>query len=909
MKKAMKKITYLLIAAFTLVSVASCVKEMTPEAAPESGVTGQVFTISLPAETRTELAIRKTVWAKGDSLWVSNGVESEAVVVPTSAWGSKSFDFATKTVKTSEENPHIWVVYPYLANGGVSDGKVKVKIPAVQDGLFGTANICAAESWGYHIELKNVTAVMKVTVPEDTEAAIYSISISAANSNPLTGTCAVDFSGDKPALIPPASAGSDLSIPVDGLFGAFYVSVIPGTYDAGFRLLAATTDFAHASESKETTVSNTVNANDLIDLGKIGTNLQPLSGDGTEANPWLLESLGHVIAFASAVNDGNSFAGEYVKLGNDIAGVTAPIGSQTVAFASSVYTVTGSPFKGHFDGAGHTMTVNISAATAGRSSWVGLFGGLGDGAVVENLVIAGNMAMGGCNNIGALAGSAYSDTEGVTVRNVTNKAEVRGNNTIGGLIGQVSANAANLLVIENCRNEGDVLAGSYGVGGIVGRALNKAVNKSISKCSNSGKVSGQYQIGGILGFGYYAVLAECNNSGEVACTNSSGTLTSIVNKAFSVPNTSGAGGIGGHFQNCSISSSENGGSISGPNKIGGILAAAYWTNVTGCTNTGAVTSTGNCVGGITGWSPAQGNHRNCINQGAVSGKAYVGGIEGYADMGSSSSSAGQKFYSCVNEGEVASSTEAAGGIIGCTRPYSNTAYVQVNECVNKGTISVLYRAGGIVGAADVYSNSAFTVIRNCENSGTVASVRTDADNGCVLGGICGWAVKKPTSAGAGVNIYNCLNSGKVQYAVSTFKNVYCGGIIGWQKAGTIANCCNLGTISSVEGLQEEGIDTRLGSIVGQLDNLGANSFISESYSKAGVATYFAGTAGVSPETFAEKCANVSVFDAEGLLDPIVVIGSDDAYVIDEALNLWVTKQTGYSYYSWAWGDTLAFVKE
>ncbi len=907
----MKKITYLLIAAISLLSVASCVKEIMPEPALEGGLTGQVFTISLPdAETRTSLIMnRKTVWAEGDSLWVSNGVESEAVVVPTEAWDRNSFDFATKTVKTSEENPHIWVVYPYLASAGVADGKVKVKIPAVQDGEFGTANICAAESWGYHIELKNVTAVMKVTVPEDTEAAIYSISISAANSNPLTGTCSVDFSGDKPVVIPPASAGSNLSIPVDGFAKTFYVSVIPGTYDAGFRLLAATTDFAHASEVKETTVSNTLNVNDMVDLGTIGTNLQPLSGEGTEASPWLLESLGHVIAFSGAVNDGETFAGQHVKLGADISGITAPIGSQTVSYSSSVYTVSGNPFKGHFDGAGHTMTVNISAATAGRSSWVGLFGGLGDGAVVENLVIAGNMAMGGCNNIGALAGSIYSDTEGVTVRNVTNKAEVRGNNNIGGLVGQVSASTANLLVIENCRNEGDVLAGSYGVGGIVGRAVNKNVNKTITGCSNSGKVSGQYQIGGILGFGYYAVLTDCTNSGEIACTNSSGTLVSIVNKAFSVPNTSGAGGIGGHFQNCSITSSENGGAISGPNKIGGILAAAYWTNVTRCTNTGAVTSTGNCVGGITGWSPAQGNHRNCINQGAVSGKAYVGGIEGYADMGSSSGSAGQKFYSCVNEGDVTSGTEAAGGIIGCTRPYSNTAYVQVNECVNKGTISVLYRAGGIVGAADVYLNSAYTVIRNCENSGTVASVRTDADNGCVLGGICGWAVKKPTNAGAGVNIYNCLNSGKVQYAVSTFKNVYCGGIIGWQKAGTIANCCNLGAICSAEDVQAEGIETRLGSIVGQLDNLGANSFISECYSKAGVATYFAGTSGVSPETFAEKCANVSVFDAEGLLDPIVVLGSDDAYTIDEALNLWVSKQTGYTYYTWAWGDTISFVKE
>ena len=57
--------------------------------------------------------------------------------------------------------PHFICYLMPASDNFAADGKVKVKIPAVQDGEFGTANICASESWGYHIELKNVTAVIK----------------------------------------------------------------------------------------------------------------------------------------------------------------------------------------------------------------------------------------------------------------------------------------------------------------------------------------------------------------------------------------------------------------------------------------------------------------------------------------------------------------------------------------------------------------------------------------------------------------------------------------------------------------------------------------------------------------------------------------------------------------------------
>lgn len=912
----MKKITYLLIAAMSLVSVASCVKELTPEPAFFDGV-AQEFTVTLPAATRTALVEGKTVWAKGDSLWVYNGVSSESVVVPEEAWGQKEFKFIVKTATFSDTTKTIYVVYPYAAAGGVTDGQVKVKIPGVQDGRFATANIAAAVSEDYNVNLKNVTAVLKVNVPAETEAPIYALSISAANANPLTGTCAVDFSGETPALIPPTSAGSDLTVQVDGLPGDFYAAVIPGTYDAGFRLLAATTDFAHASESKETTVANTVKVNDLVDLGSIGTNLAPLSGDGSEANPWLLESLGHVIAFASAVNDGESFAGQFVKLGADISGITVPIGSLAVTYASSSYTVTGAPFQGHFDGAGHTMTVNITASTAGRSTRVGLFGGLSDGAVVENLVIDGKVSLGGCNTIGGLAGSVYSDENGVTIKNVTNKAAVNGNNQIGGLVGEASANIANKMVFENCRNEGTVTGGSYGVGGIVGRAVNKAVNKSFTACVNTGAVKGQYDIGGIVGYSYYGIVTDCENSGTVESTsNGVSALYAVSNGKFTVSSHGGAGGVTGWTQNSTVKNCKNSGAITGPTKVGGVTAASYWTGLTDCENTGTITCTGNTCGGVIGWAATSGTQTRCVNKGAVTGNNYVGGIAGYADaMGTSSGSANLRFNNCVNHGVVKANTESAGGIVGYAKSYNKSSsynvHPEMNGCINAEDAEVYaqYRAGGILGSFSVYANAAVGNIRNCENYGTIVGTRTDKDGGEVAGGILGCTLNTPSGEGAGIHVANCLNAGKVQYSDVSHVGVYCGGIVGRFLAGSIKNVANLGTVGPVSGTPGEGIAARLGSIVGSLENCGTRSFLEEAYSIAGIAENFVGTASVAADAFPEACPNVRVFDAEGALQELVVISGKDSYVVDEALNAWVAANTDYTYYTWAWGETLTFVKE
>ena len=791
----MKKITYLLIAAFTLVSVASCVKEMTPEAAPESGVTGQIFTVSLPAETRTELAVRKTVWAKGDSLWVSNGVESEAVVVPSSAWGGRSFDFATQTVKTSEENPHIWVVYPYTSAAGIASGKVSVKIPAVQDGTFGAANICAAESWGYHIEMKNVTSLFKITIPENTNAPIFQLFASTANDNPLTGTCSVDFSSDVP-VVTPVSSNSNATIQVDAFTGVFYLSVIPGTFDPGFKLTAATVDFQYASETKETTVANTVAVNSIVNLGEIGTNLQPLEGEGTASSPWLIQSLGHLIAVASAVDEGNTFEGGSFKVMNDISGIGTPIGSS----GEEVH-----PFCGEFDGSDHVLTLDMTGVHN-----TGLFGLVGSKANIHNVKLAGAVNATG-NSAAALVGQIYAAGEDpIVIKDVVNDATVNGAKSVGGIVGYSTGGSAP-ITIEHCTNNGAITSASNRVGGIAGEMLATSTPKTVKNCTNNGPVvSKSHTAGGIVGYLANAVqnssgslpvearvkniLSSCTNSGSVSSTTDNGnhyyrykvdgqSSTYLYN--YSVGSTDrGTGGIVGYSAQTDVSGCVNSGAVDAINKAGGIAGFICFSDIDNCHNSGNVSVTSlftgssryeGLAGGIAGGTLASDHIRDCENSGAIVGDACVGGIIGFAIGGNANGTSGKPATAmgnapfvvdkCKNTGSVRAKQAEAGGIAGICYALNGTNKSYVSNCINEGpVVSEKTKAGGIVGVLIDDTGWGQPNATGCINNGSVTAQYW-------VGGIVGYGgaiarIHNPQGSNVGLvthrfMVKNCQNNGTV----------------------------------------------------------------------------------------------------------------------------------------------------
>ncbi len=941
----MKKIAYLLIAAMSLVSVASCVKELTPDPALECSVTGKVFTVSLPADTRTSLLMgRKTVWAEGDSLWVSNGTYSEAIQVPETAWGRKEFEFVTSVVKDTIQGSHVFVVYPYSVAAGVTDDKVNIKVPNTQFGQFEDANIMAAVSKDFKVTMRNVTALFKITVAGEGEAAapIYSLAVSAAEGKPITGKCSIDLSGENPVITPDEMASPNATVQVDGLPGDYYISVIPGTFAPGFKVTAATVEFEHASETKVSTVANTVNASQIVDLGKIGTNLQPLSGEGTEANPYLIESAGHMIALATTVNQGETFADTYFKVANDIEGITTVIGYEDTA-ADELCT-----FNGNFDGNGKTLSLSINGGDS-----QGLFGVLGPNAVVHNMTLAGSVV--GNNYVGALAGQIFlTEDAPATVYDVTSSATVNGNNYVGGLVGYTG----------------------YSVTSEDGTSVTPTERIEIRNCSNSGAVTGVDRVAGVVSYVYYGKVQGCSNSGKVVSTS---TQLSAIYRPYLHGTTNpgyvslgrsqynyATGGVVGWAQNSSVESLTNSGEVLGGFKVGGVVGTAFWTDVKSCNNSGLVTATlsgqysissqtglgfGSIVGGVIGWGLGGGTYDNCINVGTVKGRGGQGGIVGYlsntnsagaifnvtnctnkgeiiardvyngggaAPLGFNCSTGGIvgmnasirnyvcNIINCVNEGNVSADKTKVGGIIGSTysaaqyKSYNTIGNSMIDGCVNKGSVQGTYRVGGILGYA--YSrHMTCPIVRNCSNYGTVTATRSDSDAGVEVGGISGGASSYfPTyqyNNNCHIKIYNCVNYGEVNYTTATFKKLYAGGIVGnlWGYSD-VGNCVNLGHVGPASGTPEEDALQYMGEIAGyQTSNVTPPvSSVKYSYYPSAEPTLDlpVGTAGTPVNT-----DNVCSFDAEGNLSQTVEMSAGSFAVLVEALNGWSANTV---YFDWKW---------
>ncbi len=101
----------------------------------------------------------------------------------------------------------------------------------------------------------------------------------------------------------------------------------------------------------------------------------------SEETAWIIDSVATLVKARNHINDGTMTMGRYYKLTADldISGYAdwEPIGKDN-----------DHPFKGHFNGNGHTITLNISRS---EKPWAGLFGQV-NGAV-ENLKVKGNVKL------------------------------------------------------------------------------------------------------------------------------------------------------------------------------------------------------------------------------------------------------------------------------------------------------------------------------------------------------------------------------------------------------------------------------------------------------------------------------------------------------------------------------------
>lgn len=196
-----------------------------------------------------------------------------------------------------------------------------------------------------------------------------------------------------------------------------------------------------------------------------------------------LKNAADINTFATLTNAPNNFVNICGKLCADV-----ELSEDFPMIATNI------PFKGIFDGNGHTVTLNIGDKICSRypniCNKVGFFRAVGDNAEIKNLITTGTVY--GTKYIGGLIG-AHSDSSGtVRITKCTNFATISkstgDNGYIGGLIGASDSTAQ--IIIENCANHGNfssaALADGNYVGGIIGYSKNN--NSRLINCINSADV-------------------------------------------------------------------------------------------------------------------------------------------------------------------------------------------------------------------------------------------------------------------------------------------------------------------------------------------------------------------------------------------------------------------------------------
>lgn len=877
----------------------------------------RTFTCSFDedAQTKTDITKQgKTVWSEGDKIFVTNGTESDTLTVDAKFAGQKYFEFSTTL------EGEIYVVYPLAAAKDAKEGKFTLEVPSEQNGQFGSANISCAVAKDRYVKMRNVTSVIRFNVDPDAKANVKVVVINS-NGNNVAGTFSVDMTSGSPVVstIEGNNYSAGVTVNVNGDHGnSLYATVIPGTYAAGLTMTALTVDLHNASESKATVSEKEFKVNAYYDLGSIGANLKPLAGEGSKGNPWQISTAADFLAFAYYVNDGHNMKDEYVKLMDNIKTVTTPVGYYDAGINEK------KQFVGDFDGNGKTVTLNINQ-TAKRSC--GLFGAIAEGASIHDVTVEGTVnstfddAAGVCGLVNAAAGAK--------ITNCVNKANVKSTgNYIGGIAGWSDSGDANELVFDNCTNEGSI-AGKTMVGGVCGTLRSGTVINS----KNSGDVLGDCSTGGMVGYGYTGSVKNCSNSGSITATETNGDVSYIYKDGkyfkhrFGTGWTNGTGGICGYAQNMPISDCKNSGTLKAQNKVGGISGSNYWSSIDRCENVGRIVATHwGVAGGILGWGVASANIRDCVNNGEVVGEKlentqgrWVGGIAGYIQVQLLKGSYG--IERCTNNGAIAGDGQGVGGIVGYTHSYNNSPNrielrnctntgkvtnkqgdtggivgwqydfgswtgIPVDNCKNTGDITAVYGVGGIIGFFQGRLVGGRTNLRNCENHGNILSTKTGKDDGAYAGGIVG-RTNGLTSCGA--YLWNCLNTGKVQYSDASFKNAYVGGIAG-SIYGEIWNCYNGGEVGLAGAETPEAALVTVGALAGNLGN-----------NKAYSSYYLVGSS-VNPMGTSSKIkANDNVLSAakDGTLSVSIKIGDKYYNNVVDALNANRGNQTFY--YNWTTG--------
>ena len=509
-----------------LLVMAGCTKETTHELSP-AGSDFLVLNAGMADLTKTDIDEGNSTWEAGDVITVVyDGAAYEYVA--QSAGETTTFT-STAGISAYDASKPLVAYYPATDVAGI----IKIeseKTVTFKEGtqvntscapLVGTPKGDNFTDGALSVVFSNVFPVLELRIDAgELAGTAKSIKVEPASAVDFDGYLSFTGTVDPATLaVTPAENGTGNSItvnlPADADPKQAMILKFPvGRFStgSGLKISLTTSEGTYSRNVYKTGVTSYLQKGDHFYARHLAKPMYAFANAGG------ISTAEDLAAFAAAVNAGESIVnwmnadGKVVLLNDiDMSSVTSwtPIGSSAFSWASNALSCTsGKMFTGYFDGQGHAIKnfkMVCDNAVAG-GAW-GLFGGLGAGAVVENIVFDETCSLEvkatAPTDCGLVAGMVWD----AKVRNITSKAPMTFNGNGGdnkrmtmAVVGMAFAETDS-TVISKVVNYGKIVAASGGntkngatavhVAGILGfgtNHLNSSDIVAVLDCENRGDI-------------------------------------------------------------------------------------------------------------------------------------------------------------------------------------------------------------------------------------------------------------------------------------------------------------------------------------------------------------------------------------------------------------------------------------
>ena len=514
-------------------------------------------------------------WHEGDKIGTLMTTGNVSPMTLVAGDGGKSV--GTFELNTNETIGN-YAFFPYNENSRVdAEGALTINFPAEYN--YGSVigekeNSFGFAMWGQiengSVEFKHLGGVFKIYVNNLPVGDDMQFTLSTTGKK-LTGEFTTMLNGETPVLETSDDSDNDtvvitFSNTKEDATAVFYVPAPVGTYpEVNVAVKSA--------EGEEIASGNWTDQTVVRRAQKRGTISKKEAADdkiegvySPEEGVYEISNLAGLKWVAEQVNtEITTFEGETILL-------TADIDLNGEQWTPIGYWVT---FDGTFDGQNHTISnlkhhgteddcyvglfgytvkatiknltiENVDLKLVANNSWAGghlgaLIGNIDGKTTIENITVKGDVKIDGdvtkkgAGRIGAVVGGNQVEST-VTFKNVHVAANagsfVKGNNSVGGIGGQIHGN----VTFENCSTNLDVTSGMFFAGGIVGLT---GTNSSFTNCHTSGNIAvvagrdgnrvDPYRVGGIAGGWddntiHPLILTDCSYTGALSGQSADGTV-------------------------------------------------------------------------------------------------------------------------------------------------------------------------------------------------------------------------------------------------------------------------------------------------------------------------------------------------------------------------------------------------